>query len=743
MRASLSVFTVALFLVNNVYARQSVHRRALLIGINDYTASRLNARPATLPPMDRDWPNLSGAVNDVNAIREMLVLLYGFDRDDIVTLTDQAATRDAILKTLEQHLVDTAGKDDVVFFYYAGHGSQRRNSLSDERDKLDESLVPADSRAGAEDIRDKELRTFFNRILDRGARLTVMLDNCHSGSGARGLGTGARPRGVRPDLRDVADRVTGPKPESRGALVLTATDEVGTAWETRDREGKFHGTFSWAWMRAMREAANDEPASETFLRAQTRMRAETPYQEPVISGNADVRMSPFLGSRADRGGDRTLVGIERIQSDGTIIIQGGWASGLTVGSELRDPATNTRLTITALRGITECEARTLPPGATPRPGALFEVAAWAPPPIHPLRVWAPQMTRTIKDIASIAHSLQEEASLHKVRWVADPIETTPAHLLRWSGKEWELVNDGSEVERVGQDSAAIAAVAKLAPGSTLFVQLPAPAALVEAIASEGVEQAAGPEGADYVLAGRFSGRHLSFAWLRPAVKKSDRRKTGMPLQTAWIAEHGNDNRLRHIAPLLHDAILGLRKIHAWHLLESPPGERFPYQLAVRRARDGELAKADSIIGGEKYELVLRVTSLPLPARVPQRYVYAFVIDGSGKSTLLFPPNGSVENRFPASPSPTEIALGDEGAFIATVPYGVDTYFLLSTDEPLPNPWILEWDGVRTAEARTPLEQLLLDTTSHTRSGLLATPSRWCITKTQYESLPSHTPKVAK
>lgn len=29
------------------------------------------------------------------------------------------------------------------------------------------------------------------------------------------------------------------------------------------------------------------------------------------------------------------------------------------------------------------------------------------------------------------------------------------------------------------------------------------------------------------------------------------------------------------------------------------------------------------------------------------------------------------------------------------PYGVDTYVLLSTDEPIANPWILQWDGVRS------------------------------------------------
>jgi hypothetical protein len=142
----------------------------------------------------------------------------------------------------------------------------------------------------------------------------------------------------------------------------------------------------------------------------------------------------------------------------------------------------------------------------------------------------------------------------------------------------------------------------------------------------------------------------------------------------------------------------------------------------------------SIIGGDKYELVLRILSRPLPAPIPKRYIYAFVVDTNGKSTLLFPPPtaGSVENRF--QPTETEIALGDSTAFDAMPPYGVDTYFLLTTEEPLPNPAVLEWDGVRAPESLTPLEQLLLEPT---RAIGTAVPTKWSITRTTFESLRPH------
>src|SRR5215217_2747644 len=79
---------------------EAATRRALLIGINDYSGSRL---PAVAPDgaRDRDVPNLDGAVNDVTIMRELLIALYGFKPADIAVMTDQQATRGAILAGLE------------------------------------------------------------------------------------------------------------------------------------------------------------------------------------------------------------------------------------------------------------------------------------------------------------------------------------------------------------------------------------------------------------------------------------------------------------------------------------------------------------------------------------------------------------------------------------------------------------------------------------------------------------------
>jgi hypothetical protein len=114
----------------------------------------------------------------------------------------------------------------------------------------------------------------------------------------------------------------------------------------------------------------------------------------------------------------------------------------------------------------------------------------------------------------------------------------------------------------------------------------------------------------------------------------------------------------------------------WYEVESPPS---PYRLVVRH-RGNVVGEGGVLMAGKSYEL--GVSGEPA---LPPRYLYVFVVDSAGRSTLLFPESGSVENRFP---------LSTLGAFTVQPPYGRDTFYLLATDEALPNPWILEWDGVR-------------------------------------------------
>ncbi|MGZ5432665.1 MAG: caspase family protein [Thermoanaerobaculia bacterium] len=704
-------------------------RRALLIGINDYSASTLPARPTSVAS-PRDWSNLDGAVNDVRLMRELLVARHELAAEDILVLTDQQATRAAILQAIEKHLLRPAKKDDVLLFYYSGHGSQVRNTRSSEADQLDESLVPADSRIGAADIRDKELSAAFNRILDSGARLTVVIDACHSGSGARGMPGGFRHRAMRPDLRDVDDASKGARPEDRGAIVIAAAEDFDLAFETRDSEGLIRGAFSWAFARALRDADRDEAVSDTFLRAQARLRSEMPAQNPVLAGRAGVRLAPFLGTSSDRRESRPGIAIESVAPDGTYTLLGGWVHGLTVGTRVRVAgATGQELEVTALLGAGRAKARPVRDGVRAastelHPGALLEISTWAARASRKLRVWIP---RAPEAAIAEAKRMAKNAAAGRMQTIDDPTEVTPHHLLRWRNDTWERIASTNNTR-----------------GRTLFVQVPASSSLADAIGQiEGTDLVDAPDTADYILTGRITPGGVEYAWVRPHVTTADSERSALPLRTAWTRAHDDETAL-----VLRAALLRLIRIHGWHELESPAGGGSHYRLAVRDARGGALLETGPLVGKRKYQLVLHLRTPRPRSALHSRYVYAFVIDSHGRSILLFPraARGSVENRLPLTQAPArpienppeEIPLG-EASFVVAPPYGVDSYFLLSTETPLSNPSVLEWDGVRSssAPARTGLEALLAQSASGTRGGeTIRTPPSWSLEKVFFESVPA-------
>src|SRR5262249_12502989 len=126
-------------LVRESSGLQSLKRYALLVGVNDYRASRTT--------QGGPIPNLRGPVNDVTGLRAVLTSSrWSFPEANVQVLTSpgtpgEEPTRDRVLASL-QALLGRATPGDVVLFYYSGHGSQARNSATREEDGKDETLVP-------------------------------------------------------------------------------------------------------------------------------------------------------------------------------------------------------------------------------------------------------------------------------------------------------------------------------------------------------------------------------------------------------------------------------------------------------------------------------------------------------------------------------------------------------------------------------------------------------------------------
>ena len=778
-------------------------RRALLVGINDYdypvsgrpiVDDLVEQRSAVEQPVEpqpsrKMWPGLKGPLNDVAAVGDVLESRYGFESEAIEVLLDSAATREAILRRIDEFLVAPSQPGDSVFFYFAGHGSYVPSSAGGEADKLDETIVPYDSKLGAEDIRDKELRARFNRILDRGAALTVVFDSCHSGSAARGYPVEGQPRGLDPMRVPLAELQTmseesaepGPVPAERGALVWSAAEEDRSAYETVDEHGNPHGAFTLAWLRAIRDAGSRaESASYLFKRTRGWLLAEARYQEPSLAGRPEVKQKPLFGESTKKSKGSTVIAVERRLGDGRIELQGGWAQGLGIGSRLRlwDPEQGAEraepelFEIVEVLGWGRSIARPLTadqpvtravtePTSTPiTSGALLKATNWVAPRGQPLRVWIPT-THESEAAERLARGLFDAVKDMGWIWVDDPTEQTPTHVLRWQGEHWQLVDTDTGAWPLGSSpdvEQVLAALAEQALGA-LFVHLPAPAALAErfALDAEGqnsiVEPVSEPGLHHYFLAGRWSGRRVEYAWLRAGVvaqpPEGDAGVLLLPPRSGWMAWN---EAISDGGPSVGSAfrqenrLLKLARIHAWHTLRSPSGDRFPYTLSIRSTATGEAIGGRALVDGTEYGLAL--VRSPGAEGIPtaQRYVYVFTIDSEGNGVLLFPdPYDPQENRLPLSPSgeipfemasPDEIQLGQR-LFRASAPYGTDSFFLLTSAEPITNPLeVFEFEGVRRGPPRSaanPLEQLLLATSSTQRgSKRITTTGRWSLEGSSHE-----------
>jgi hypothetical protein len=675
-------------------------------------------------------------------MRELLVRRYDFDPADVLVLRDQEATRSAILQSIRQHLVEPSRPGDVAVFFFSGHGSQVRNSKSSEEDHLDESLVPADSRVGAADLRDKELRRELNKVLDRGARLTVILDSCHSASGVRGLPTWEAPRVIEVEPRDAADGSDpGPPLEDRDAVILTAAEESQSAWETHDAAGLERGVLTWALLRAVRMASGDEPAADSFARIKALVRADGARQTPALAGST-VRSRPLFGEPGAARGGRHIVAVEGVDAQGRVVLSGGWLHGLAVGSLLglvdtpEDGRPET-LRVVELLGLSRSAAEVESPPRRPAAqrveiGQLFEATQWAAPPGPPLPVWLPSGGR---EQLAWARSFATVAAKAGIDLVSDPSEAQgPFGVLGYREGSWYLKDPKGSMMDLGGRPSPEAVVTRLERDRTLqpiFLHVPLPAPWVAALeigegtSRDKVERVADPSRALYSLVGRWVQGRLEMAWVRQGVDARDVEGGSLPLRSRWQVVDLEDAGSRETAAreLAIDASR-LARLYSWLHLESPMGG-WSYQLALRSNNgSGPVIREGIIDEGQALGLVLRARDHRPPTQVPRRYVYAFAVDSAGQCILLFPrPQfGDVGNRFPVvdhGPQPLEIPLGPSDLFEVGPPFGLETYYLLATSELLQEPWILECPSVREVEERgepqSALEGLLLDTGSDLRS----------------------------
>jgi hypothetical protein len=744
-------------------------RRALLVGINAYKPS---ATTAPSQPQEKvveskpnkgrgSWSDLDGCLNDVAAIKEIVIGRLGFKAENVRVLTDSQAKRESVLVSFQKQMIDEAAAGDVCFFFYAGHGSRIRNLKTDKPTGMDSTIVPADSCEGVIDIRDKELARLFNKALDKGVILTAVFDSCHSGSIARGLASPEKARYLEPDTRVVSDAPDpGKKPEERGALILSAAQDYQVASEARDEADAPHGAFTVAFLKALRSVPLNAPAEQLFQSAQVIMQAEKPQQVPVLAGTPERRQKPLLGVGTSTLSNRiTIPVLQKETSRGEVVLRGGQAIGLNEGCELlrlpkadeekNQPAV--RIQVARVEGLARSVAKVVSGSIEKvQTGDLFEVDRWVYPPEASLKVWIPFSDLSYSDLDQLSSELATLRKSDRIQWVEDPTVDTPTHLLTREHSDWAL----SAVGNLGKEVKAEQVIAKLPSKSKLFVSLPPPKELIaelklgEGTDHDSIQVVSMPAEAQYYLVGRWQNEKVEFAWLRPNSTQDDSKSNPLPTRTDWFNLIAQHDSVEKTARQLEDTAAHIGRLKGWLSLEARGGSgTFPYRLALKNTKSGAIKNfGETVIGGESYGLVLKASPNADVKQVEKRWVYVVSLDSWGKTQLVFPAveQGNSLNRLPydqvdanQKAYPAEIQLGDRNLFTVSEPFGIDTYILLTSLEPISDPSVFNSEGVRTrGKALSGLTGLFANTGAQTRGATAHVPSNWSIERVSIRSAPN-------
>lgn len=315
---------------------------ALLIGINEYH----NVQP------------LEGAVNDVLALRDVLVKRWDFAATDIHTLLNEEATHANILRELAA-LKSRSSPNDMVLIYFSGHGTSALDAnINLPLPYSSGAFVPVDfldHRKMKDLIRENRLedaliigRTHLRPVfmeLEKDRQVFVMADSCYSGNMARAIvkAGSAHFRYVAINLDDDTLMSTTPTPVNKTLqaeafpyhhlIFLSAASDREPARDIRDSDmigtptldGLPHGAFTDAVLRVLSgelpaDVDNDGKINYLELHRaalqfmESRNYGHTPQRLPGLVEDKSSNASTLVfGKGMPKGGFSTLSATTKLQ----------------------------------------------------------------------------------------------------------------------------------------------------------------------------------------------------------------------------------------------------------------------------------------------------------------------------------------------------------------------------------------------------------------------------------------------
>ena len=328
-------FCVFILLAISAFAIQAQTKKALIVAIGSYPASS----------------NITSlhSLNDIPLIQSALSKL-GFEEKNILTLKDGKATKENIIKALESQLYTNLKQGDICYFHFSGHGQQVQDFNGDESDGYDEALVPYDALMdyqagkyqGEKHLTDDELNKIYLRILDKlgpKGHFLVTMDACHSGTSTRGFGL-ARGTDIPmapPEYR--ARSENNPKDFSPSDALQNKENSLATMvaffasmanqknYEITAEDGKYYGSLSYAFSKAVNNLSKDASYLQIFDRIRLTIGNSISNQTPEASG---ILTQKVLGGNFQPTPEYYLA--KEFITENQLEIEGGFLNGLNVGT---------------------------------------------------------------------------------------------------------------------------------------------------------------------------------------------------------------------------------------------------------------------------------------------------------------------------------------------------------------------------------------------------------------------------
>jgi hypothetical protein len=251
-------------------AQTSSRKLALLIGINQYLPS-----------------GLSGCLTDVELLRELLVYRFGFQSSDILSLTDDQASRDVVEKAFFEHFGNQTKSGDVAFFHFSGYGSRIKSA---------NALICVDDNYLLEETLLLMLRSLPTN------HITAILDTSYNLPDTQPRGLTVRARRMLDDAAiasaelDLQKQLKGKMMATAPGLVLNATSGQNQFARELQFSGFTAGLFTYALTQYLWEMVPANSVQVSLAQVGTTMQQLGINQKPSLFNNQKNELSPTFNN---------------------------------------------------------------------------------------------------------------------------------------------------------------------------------------------------------------------------------------------------------------------------------------------------------------------------------------------------------------------------------------------------------------------------------------------------------------